>query len=287
MAFYHRLDRTFNAALDLPPRILQTVSVDVWRLIIDPPSPAGYNMAVDEALADSCRRGACGPTLRLYGWDRPSVSLGYFQRPEAVVDLDRCREAGVPVVQRTTGGRAVCHHHEVTYSVVAPVPHPGFPPTIRGTYEAIAAALQAGLARLGLPVARGDRDPERARRDAGSPRCFATTSRHEMTLDGKKVVGSAQRRWPTAFLQHGSILLSYDPSADARWFPDGAGALDSITGLCAHRAGLTREDVHAALVASWRSIFSVELVPGGLTAEEAAAVAETSHGRDLTAIQTV
>jgi lipoate-protein ligase A len=121
-------------------------------LILDPPSPAGYNMAVDEALADSCRRGASGPTVRVYGWERRSISLGYFQSPDQVVDLDRCRDAGIPVVRRTTGGRAVFHHHEVTYSVVAPGPHPRCPPTIRGTYEVIARALEAALVSLGLPV---------------------------------------------------------------------------------------------------------------------------------------
>lgn len=273
--------------LDLPPRILQTVRVNAWRLILDPPAPAGYNMAVDEAVVDSCRRGLSGPTLRLYGWDRPAISLGYFQRPDQTVDLDRCREAGVAVVRRTTGGRAVYHRDEVTYSVAAPVPHPAFPSTIRGTYDVIARALHAALDILGFPVERRDRTPERVRRGAGSPLCFAATSRHEITLEGKKVVGSAQRRWPTAFLQHGSILLRCDPTADARWFPDVSADLDAMTGLLAHRQGVTHEHVRRALVASWSRTFSVELAPGRLTAAEQAAVAESSSLRDLAVTQVV
>ena len=256
-------------------------------MIVDPPSPAPYNMAADEALADSCRRGASGPTVRVYGWERRSISLGYFQRPDQVVDLDRCRDAGIPVVRRITGGRAVFHHHEVTYSVVAPVPHPRFPPTIRGTYEVIANALEAALVSLGLPVARRDRDPERLRHGTGSPFCFDATSSHELTLDGLKVVGNAQRRWPTAFLQHGSILLRFDPSDAAPWFRSAAGDPGSLTGLCASRDDLTREEVCRALIASWERLFDVELLPGEISADEAVAVAETSHARDLTVTQPV
>jgi lipoate-protein ligase A len=244
-------------------------------------------MAVDEALADSCRRGTSGPTVRLYGWEVRSISLGYFQRPDQVVDLDRCRDAGIPVVRRTTGGRAVFHHREVTYSVVAPVPHWRFPSTIRGTYEVIARALEDALVSLGLPVTRRDRDPERLRHGAGSPFCFDATSRHEITLGGMKMVGSAQRRWPTAFLQHGSILLSVDPSEAAPWFRGTARVPSAMTGLRVHRGDLTRENVCRALVTNWERFFGVELLPGELSADEAALVAQSSHGRDLTLTQPV
>lgn len=239
-------------------------------------------MAVDEALADSCRRGARGPTLRLYGWDRPSISLGYFQQPEKILDLDQCRDAGIPVVKRTTGGRAVYHHHEVTYSVTAPVPHPGFPSTIRGTYEMIAHALEEALVNLGLHVERLDRNADRLRHGAGSPLCFDATSRNEITLDRKKVVGSAQRRWPTAFLQHGSILLRSDPPPATLLFRAASISPGAITGLCAYHVGLTPDDVCRALVASWERTFDVDLRPGRLSSEEAAVVAESSHARDLT-----
>jgi lipoate-protein ligase A len=260
--------------------------VDAWRLIIDPPSPAPYNMAVDEALVESCRRGASGPTVRVYGWEARSISLGYFQRPDQVVDLDRCRDAGIPVVRRTTGGRAVFHHHEVTYSVAAPVPHSRFPPTIRGTYDVIARVLEAALASLGLPVTRRDRDPERPRH-GGSPFCFDATSRHEITLGGMKVVGSAQRRWPTAFLQHGSILMSVDPSESAPWFRGTARVPGAMTGLRVHGGDLSREDVCQALVTNWERLCGVELLPGELSVDEAGFVAKSSHARDLTVIQPV
>lgn len=244
-------------------------------------------MAVDETLVASCRRRTRGPTLRLYGWNRPAISLGYFQRPDRIVDLDRCREAGIPVVKRTTGGRAVYHHHEVTYSVTAPVPHPAFPPTIRGTYEAIARALEAALTDFGVPAQRRESDSDRSRHGWGSPLCFDATSRNEITIHGKKVIGSAQRRWPTAFLQHGSILLRVDPREAMPWFRGVAGDPDSITGLSASRPDLTPEKVCRALVANWQTTFGVDLIPGGLSADETAAVAESSHARDLTVTQTV
>ncbi len=261
--------------------------MDTWRLILDPPSTAEYNMAVDEVLADACRRGLIGPTLRLYGWDRPSISLGYFQRPEAIVDLDQCRAHGVPVVKRTTGGRAVYHHHEVTYSLVAPTPHPLFAPTIRGAYEVVARALASGLTDLGLPVELHPRDPERSRRGSRTPLCFESTSRSELTLRGKKVAGSAQRRWPTAFLQHGSILLAYDASEAEEWFHGHAAAPESITGLDAVRRDIAPDDVRRALCSGVERTFGVRLLMGSLSPEEADAVAQSSQGRDLAVTQVV
>ncbi len=239
-------------------------------------------MAVDEALAASCRTGASGPTLRLYGWERPAISMGYFQHIEEVVDLDRCREEGIPVVRRTTGGRAVYHHREVTYSVAAPTPHPLFPPTIRGTYEVVARALAAGLAELGLRVECHPRDAERSRRGIGSPLCFASTSRYEITLDGKKVIGSAQRRWKTAFLQHGSILLVHDPAEADPWFRGTRSDSESITGLNEGGRGLTPDEIHRALISGWERTLGVSLRVGDLSSEEADIVAETSRSRDLT-----
>lgn len=244
-------------------------------------------MAVDEALAASCRTEATAPTLRLYAWERPSISLGYFQRPDEVVDLDRCRDAGVPVVARTTGGRAVYHHHEVTYSLVAPIPHPLFPPTIKGTFAAVAHALAAGLAELGVAVDTwaDDRGSAIRTKPGGrSPFCFESVSWYEITLGGKKLIGSAQRRWKAAFLQHGSLLLAYEPEAATPWFQAASGSPASrrVTGLNAEGRSFTRDDVCSALVAGWERAFGIRFVLGTLTTAEAASVAETSHRRDLT-----
>jgi lipoate-protein ligase A len=203
------------------------------------------------------------------------------------VDLDRCRETGVAVVRRITGGRAVYHRREVTYSVAASVPHPAFPSTIRGAYEAIARALEAALVDLGFRPARRDRDAERVRHGAGSPLCFAATFRNELAIDGKKVVGSAQRRWPTGFLQHGSILLHDDSLEASRVFPAAPSMAESVAALGTYRPTITSDDVYGALVTNWERLFGVTLCPGGLTADEAAVVAESSRARDLAVTQPV
>jgi lipoate-protein ligase A len=238
-------------------------------------------MAVDETLADACRRGLTGPTLRLYEWDRPAVSLGYFQSAERVVNLDRCRAAGVPVVRRTTGGRAVVHHRELTYSLVAPVPHPGFPPTIRGTYNVIARALSQGLGALGLAPEVHVRESPRIRHGFGSPLCFDATSRSEIRINGKKVIGSAQRRWNDAFLQHGSIILAPPPPDWATWFQGSLPDVDHMGWLSegTHRVGV--DDLRLALCTAFEQLLGIQLAPGGLSPIEADVVVTTSPTRDL------
>ena len=129
-----------------------------WRLLPFGRYPAGENMAIDEAVFREVGRNGGPPTLRFYGWSAPAVSIGYFQAPAAEIDLDACREAGVVLVRRPTGGKAVYHDGDLTYAVVAPERNPLFPPTIIGTYEAISRCLVRGLDRLGLEavLAAGD-----------------------------------------------------------------------------------------------------------------------------------
>ena len=123
------------------------------------------------------------------------------------MDRDACRARGIAVIRRVTGGRAVLHDAEVTYSVSAPAGLPGFGTGLDEAYRRIAAGLVAGLRLLGLRAAvpaPGPREPSRPPRQAA---CFAATARHEIAVGGRKLVGSAQRREGGAFLQHGSILL--------------------------------------------------------------------------------
>lgn len=206
-----------------------------WRLLLDRPGDAAWNMAVDEAVLHACSRGEAPPTLRLYGWNPPAVSVGYFQDVEKDIDLEHCRGMGWPLVRRLTGGRAVLHHHELTYSVVAPVPHPLFPSDVGGTYRVIAEGLRAGLQKLGVQVeVVSARDKGKSGQGSGrSSACFAATSWFELAVDGKKVAGSAQRRWADAFLQHGSIILRLGLDDQISIFRDGAPArlADAMTSL--------------------------------------------------------
>ena len=156
-------------------------------------------MTADVALLDAVTAGA-PPTLRLYRWDPPAVSLGRFQ-PDDDVDHDACRRHGVEVVRRPTGGNALLHGGDLTYAVALPRP-PGRAGSVRAVYELLATGLIAGLAELGVQAAVARHDgPGRG------PVCFAAQQGADLRVGERKLCGSAQTRTTAAVLQHGSILL--------------------------------------------------------------------------------
>src|SRR5512134_1377767 len=122
-----------------------------WRLLITPPTPGAWNMAVDEAILEHIGRGASSPTLRLYAWTPACLSLGHAQ-PFADVDTLRLHQHGWEVVRRATGGRAILHTDELTYSVIAPVDEPRVAGSVLESYNRLAQALLLGVKRLELPV---------------------------------------------------------------------------------------------------------------------------------------
>lgn len=180
-----------------------------WRFLRSGSLPGPLNMALDEVLTFSCARGKGAPVLRFYTWDRPTVSVGYAQVLEREVDLEACRRLGFAVVRRPTGGRAVLHQHELTYGVVFPTGLLG-PGGVREDYRRISRGLVLGLRHLGVAasLSRGS-----VGRGPASSVCFLGTSRFEITVAGRKLVGSAQRRFRDAVLQHGSLLLDLDRTA--------------------------------------------------------------------------
>lgn len=182
-----------------------------WRFVDTGARDAASNMALDEALLVMHEAGATPPTLRVYGWCQPTLSLGYAQNTQQEVDLAACHAQGVVVIRRPTGGRAVLHDQEVTYSVVMPLALDDGSHTITEHYRRIGMALAAALQALGLPVhlARPQVRVASTRAPA-SPACFAALSRYELSVVGKKMVGSAQKRAQRALLQHGSIPLWMD-----------------------------------------------------------------------------
>jgi len=166
-------------------------------------------MALDEALMARARR--TGETvLRVYAWSQPTLSLGRNQRAIGVYRDALLAERGVGVVRRPTGGRALLHHREVTYSVTAPCDDTG---ALVAEYGRINALLCSALGSLGVPVALAA-PPARAAPPSAAP-CFAEPARGELTLHGRKLVGSAQWRERGAMLQHGSILIDDDQSSIA------------------------------------------------------------------------
>ncbi len=180
-----------------------------WRLIEDGPGDGRLNMAIDKAILTACDQGQAPATLRLYGWDKPTLSIGYSQNESRDVDRAQCERKNISIVRRFTGGRALLHQYELTYSLIAPIPHPCFPGNLTGAFCAVSKAVIFSLEKAGIvkPEMVG-----KDKRTAGhSPACFSLSNRWEITVQGKKLAGSAQRRLNGAFLQHGSILLDWDP----------------------------------------------------------------------------
>jgi len=174
-----------------------------WRLLVDGPARASWNMAVDEAIMTMVGRKEAPPTLRIYRWDPPALSLGYFQRLEEV-DLSACRSRGVDLVRRPTGGRAILHDEEVTYSLSLPEDLPWLPRGVTEAYRLIAGGLVRGLRSLGVPA---EMAPAGRRGGGKTAACFDAPCTYEIVARGRKLVGSAQMRRMRAVLQHGSFPL--------------------------------------------------------------------------------
>lgn len=184
-----------------------------WRVVISGAACAAVNMATDEAMMQAHGAGNVPPTLRFYGWRPAAVSIGYFQRAAEEIDLEACRAQGVDVVRRLTGGRAVLHDAELTYSIVVREDHPHVPGTITESYCLFSRGLVAGLRRLGVEAKMsvpGAAYGQNMKRPASSA-CFDAPSHYEITVEGRKLVGSAQVRKDGVVLQHGSILLRFSP----------------------------------------------------------------------------
>ena len=180
--------------------------VAAWRLILDDQADGATNMAVDEAILTAVVEGRRPPTLRFYRWSPPCLSLGRSQ-PLADVDRAACARAGVDVVRRPTGGRAILHTDELTYSLALPQNDPRAAGGVVESYRRLSEGLLAGLQRLGVE-ARQARPPKPA--GAASAICFETPSDYEITVAGRKLVGSAQWRARGGVLQHGSLPLHGD-----------------------------------------------------------------------------
>jgi lipoate-protein ligase A len=181
--------------------------VATWRLLITDAARGAWNMAVDEAILEHVGRGTALPTLRLYAWEPACLSLGYAQ-PYGDVDAIRLNERGWEVVRRPTGGRAILHTNELTYSVVAPLGEPIVAGSVLESYGRLAGALLEAVRRLGLGAEMKGTLPRD--QNSANPVCFEIPSSYEITAQGKKLIGSAQARRRGGVLQHGSLPLKGD-----------------------------------------------------------------------------
>jgi len=175
-----------------------------WRLIVTPPAGGAENMALDEALMERARE-TNEWVLRVYSWSTPTISLGRNQSARGGYDLERITQLGLAIVRRPTGGRAILHHREITYSVTAPSAEAG---DLRQSYDRINRILLDALLSLGVQAAVFS--PTSRATSPGMSPCFDEPSSGELTVGGRKLAGSAQWRVDGALLQHGSILIEDD-----------------------------------------------------------------------------
>lgn len=183
------------------------ISVKTWGLLIDPAPRSGpANMAVDEFLF-SCLEKEPTTTVRFYSWEHPTASLGYSQVAAEALDLEYCRQRGIDVVRRITGGKLVLHWREITYSVASSDTEI-FSTTLAESYRLISLGLIRGLEKMGLQARLAGPAPSSYSR--GNMPCFSYPARDEIEIDGRKIIGSAQKRVAGRFLQHGSIPLQDD-----------------------------------------------------------------------------
>jgi lipoate-protein ligase A len=235
-------------------------------------------MAVDEAILEACGIKASSPTLRLYAWEPACLSLGYAQ-PMSDVDLPALNTRGWQCVRRPTGGRAILHTDELTYAVIAPLTHPLVAGSVLDSYRRISQALLAALQDLALsPRADHQHGASPAGAQSAGPVCFEVPSNYEITVEGKKLVGSAQARRKAGVLQHGTLPLYGDLAriTQVLVYPDELSRSENARRLLYHATTVESllgqkvlwERAAQAFIRAFEQVLNLELVPAGLTPEE-------------------
>ncbi|MGZ3649093.1 MAG: lipoate--protein ligase family protein [Syntrophales bacterium] len=248
----------------------------IWRFISFKRLNAFENMAIDEAIFRENQRTDSPPTLRFYSWSPPSVSLGYFQAAREEVNVEACRRYSVDIVRRPTGGKAVLHENDLTYAVITSEHNPLFPPDILGTYKVISSCIAEGLSELGIE-AEMEGSGRSYQDNPLKAACFSSPSRYELLAKRKKICGSAQLRSRGICLQHGSILVDFDPvktcaillpeESERGWQIEKLrGSMTSIYEQIG--ASVSMENICHVMKKGFEKRLDIELVEGCLTARE-------------------
>ena len=242
-----------------------------WRLLNTGVLSGALNMAIDQALLKLHVLGQSPPTLRFYQWLPPAISIGYFQKPETV-NLSLCSSLGIDVVRRPTGGRAVLHQNELTYSLIAGLKE-GIPSSLPEAYGLICQGLLAGFRMIGIEAQMGQE------KLTGSPPdiCFLRSSISDIVCQGKKFVGSAQMWSGSSLLQHGSILLEpqketwanlmrLNPDSQEKLYSKLESRTTSLIELLGY--GIETDRIRDAIIEGMASILGVTFETGQLSPEE-------------------
>lgn len=231
--------------------------MEIWRFIDDGSHDAEYNMALDYAIAVYVKKKKSKPTLRLYGWNKPSVTLGIFQTTEKI-NLDYCYFEGIPVVRRPTGGRGILHYDELTYSFSSQY-REIFGGGLFQSYYKLALVFKRAFELTGINAEISF--TRRTRVFHGSPLCFKSTSYGEVSFNGEKIIGSAQRRWRDGFLQQGSIPYHVDDNVLKKIFrisekdyPSGATGIRHL--MPDFDPSLLKKNIHNSFQEEFRIVFA-------------------------------
>jgi len=248
-----------------------------WRLLITGFADGATNMAIDEAIMRGVLEGLAPSTLRFYGWEPPCVSIGYSQSLEKEIDLARCAGAGVDWVRRPTGGRAILHVDELTYSVVTRLDDPRAAGGVVESYRRLSRGLVAGLSLLGVPAIQAEYQ-RNENTNGFSSACFDVPSHYEVTVDGKKLVGSAQVRRQGVLLQHGTLPLYGDITRLVDYLRlDSDAEREALRRKLAQRAATLEtalgrrvefEEAARVMAQGFAQALNLELVAGELTPQE-------------------
>ncbi|TCT20893.1 lipoate-protein ligase A [Melghiribacillus thermohalophilus] len=264
---------------------------ETWFFIDTDIQTPAFNMALDEALLNWHSQGLIPPVLRFYQWKPAGLSLGYFQKIQGKIRVEAVEKHGFDMVRRLTGGRAVLHDHELTYSVVVSEEHEKMPKTVTEAYRVISQGILEGYRNLGIQAEFSI--PERKLGKNSSAVCFEEPSWYELVIDGKKAAGSAQTRQKGVILQHGSVPISMDTevlfdlfeySSDKirqrakEKFAERAITIEEVL-----KREVPVEEVKDAFYEGFRSGLGIELQPFELTSEQLEEVqnlADTRYSTD-------
>jgi len=240
--------------------------VEQWRFLDSGEGNGFWNMAIDEAIFAFTGKKNSLPTLRFYQWKPAAVSIGYSQDINEELNLEECRRLKIDVVRRWTGGGAIFHQDELTYSFTSKTDaFKGFNNFITSYYR-VCAGIIKGLSRLGIQA--GFRERGDSFLNKGIP-CFMANSKHDLIADRKKLVGNAQRRTKEVFLQQGSLPIAYDFGLINKLFPQSDGFGDvasSISEILDRRIPL--KEIRQKLLSGFVDNFSVSFKEDSLSSEE-------------------
>lgn len=251
---------------------------EIWRFIDSGPNTGAFNMAMDESMALAAEQDDFQPTLRFFCWRPYTISLGFHQRQEDI-NIDKCRQAGIGLVRRPTGGRAILHAEEITYSVVLPANSRFYSEQILPSYKTISNALVAGLMLLS-PAIRFEQTDKALKtnytKGFDNLPCFSSSIQYEISANGKKLVGSAQRRFKNALLQHGAILIGpehlnlvdyFTDSADQKKLKEYLAKRTTCLNELANR-NISYAEAVAAIRKGFEMNLNIQLIPGQFSRQE-------------------